>query len=38
MRSFGTEGAEADLKINEAEAAPLKPFHEGKGWVGSKRD
>jgi hypothetical protein len=27
------EGAAADLKINEAEAPLLKPYHEGRGWV-----
>ena len=37
-RKVGTKGAEADLKINEAEAPHNKPYHEGKGWVGSKRD
>jgi hypothetical protein len=30
---LGTEGAAEDLKINEAEAAPLKPYHEGRGWT-----
>jgi hypothetical protein len=34
--NLGTEGAAADLKINEAEAPPLKPYHEGRGWAKAK--
>ena len=35
---LGTKGAAEDLRINEAEAPHNKPYHEGKGWVGSKRN
>ena len=38
QHKVGTQGAAADLKINEAEAPHNKPYFEGKGWVGSKRD
>ena len=31
-RKVGTEGAAADLKINEAKAKPLEPYFEGKGY------
>jgi hypothetical protein len=29
----GTKGCYSDLKINEAETPPLKPFKEGRGWA-----
>jgi hypothetical protein len=32
-RGVDTEGAAADLKINEAGAPSLKPYHEGRGWA-----
>ena len=31
-RKVGTDGAAADLKINEAKAEPLAPYVEGKGY------
>src|SRR5262245_32455953 len=34
--NVGTEGAAADLRINEAAASPLKPHYEGRGWAKAK--
>ncbi len=30
------DGAAEDLKINEAKAPTMKPYHEGRGWAKAK--